>query len=87
MLIKSANDKSKRVALLQDFQQSPMLPRPQFQKPRHHWLKGSFAPDAVRRSTFPKANFAGTTPSALAGCSFTGSTKGCLREADASSGG
>jgi hypothetical protein len=39
MLIKSADDKSKRLALLQDLQQLPMLSRPQIQKPTPRWLK------------------------------------------------
>lgn len=78
MLVKSADEKSKRLALLQDLQQSPMSPRPQFQKQTPYWLKDSFAPNAVRRSASPKASFAGTTPSALAGGSTAGSIRGCL---------
>ncbi len=39
MLIKLADDKSKRLALLQDLRQSPTLPHPQFQKATPHWPK------------------------------------------------
>jgi len=39
MLIKSADDKSKRLALLQDLQQSPVLPQKQFQNPTPRWRK------------------------------------------------
>jgi len=38
MLIKLADDKFKRLALLQDLQQSPMTPRTQFSN-RAPWLK------------------------------------------------
>lgn len=39
MLIKSADDKSKRLALLHDLQQSPALPHPPFQQATPHWPK------------------------------------------------
>lgn len=39
MLIKSADYKSKRLALLQDLQQSPKLPQQQFQKSMLPWPK------------------------------------------------